>query len=151
MEIHGTLVQLFHHAQYFSLRTRGNQQTTGSPLEVGIMAAFLGLLFSLSSITFGPIVGKAEHLAVVGRASAALTPRCNVVRIHFVELIDPALVRVVANRTEWTVGLAFPPAACVCLAYAPRFTLVSNTRTSSNFVSTESPNRNLTIPLPLCT
>ena len=49
-------------------------------------------------------MGNAEHLAVVGRASAALAPCCNVVGVHFVELIDPALVRVVANRTERAVG-----------------------------------------------
>ena len=58
------------------------------------------------SITFGPIVGNAEHLAVLGRASAALAPCGNVVGVHFVELIDPALVRVVPNRAERAVGLA---------------------------------------------
>ena len=51
-------------------------------------------------------MGNAEHLAVVGRASAALAPCCNVVGVHFVELINPALVRVVSTRAEWTVGLA---------------------------------------------
>jgi hypothetical protein len=64
------------------------------------------------SITFGPIVGNAEHLAVVGRASAALAPCCNVVGVHFVEIIDPALVRVVPNRTERAVGLVL----CLCRA-----------------------------------
>ena len=35
------------------------------------------------SITFGPIVGSAEHLAVLGRAFAAFAPRGNVVGVHF--------------------------------------------------------------------
>ena len=59
------------------------------------------------SITFGPIVGNAEHLAVLGRTFAALAPCGNVVGVHFVELIDSALVRIVPNRAERTIGLAF--------------------------------------------
>src|SRR6266550_1658384 len=35
------------------------------------------------SITFGPIVGSAEHLAVLGRTFAALAPCGNVVGVHF--------------------------------------------------------------------
>src|SRR5262249_53175376 len=64
------------------------------------------------SITFGPIVGNAEHLAVVGRASAALAPCCNMVGVHLLEIIDPVLVRVVPNRTERAVGLVL----CLCRA-----------------------------------
>ena len=58
------------------------------------------------SITFGPIVGDAKHLAVLGRTFAALAPCCNVVGVHFVKFIDPALVRAVPNRAERAVGLA---------------------------------------------
>ncbi len=65
-----------------------------------------GLWYAQLSITFGPIVGNAEHLAVLGRTFAAFAPRGNVVGVHFVELIDSALVRVVPNRAERTVGLA---------------------------------------------
>ena len=61
------------------------------------------------SITFGPIVGNAEHLAVLGRTFAAFAPCGNVVGVHFVELIDSALVRVVPNRAERAVGLALAP------------------------------------------
>lgn len=50
-------------------------------------------------------MGNAEHLTVVDRASAALAPCCNVVGIHFVELINPALVRA-AHRAERAVGFA---------------------------------------------
>ena len=51
-------------------------------------------------------MGDAEHLAVHGRTFAAFAPRGNVVGVHFVELIDSALVRGVPNRAERTVGLA---------------------------------------------
>lgn len=51
-------------------------------------------------------MGNAEHFAVVGRASAALAPCGNVVRVHFVELIDSALVRVVPYCAERAVGAA---------------------------------------------
>lgn len=60
----------------------------------------------LLSITFGPIVGNAEHLAVLGRAIAALAPCGNVVGVHFLKLIDFALIRGVPNRAERAVGLA---------------------------------------------
>lgn len=49
-------------------------------------------------------MGNAEHLAVLGRTIAAFAPCCDVVGVHFLELIDPALVRVVADRTERAVG-----------------------------------------------
>jgi hypothetical protein len=71
-----------------------------------------GNLRPILSITFGFIVGAAEHLAVLGGAIAALAPCCNVVRVHFLELIDPAIVRVVANRTERAVGFFL----CLCRA-----------------------------------
>ena len=58
------------------------------------------------AITFGLIVGFAEHLAVLGRTIAAFAPRGDVVGVHFVELIDSALVRVVPKRAERTVGNA---------------------------------------------
>src|SRR3954447_9760138 len=58
------------------------------------------------TITFGSIVGNAEHLAILGRTIAALAPRVNVVGVHFIELIDSAFFRVVPNRAERTVGLA---------------------------------------------
>src|SRR3984957_3632563 len=61
------------------------------------------------SITFGPIMGNAEHLAVLGRPFAALAPCGNVVGVHFVDFIDSALVRVAPNRAERTVGLAVGP------------------------------------------
>ena len=38
----------------------------------------------LLSITLGPIMGNAQHLAVLSRAIAALAPRGNVIGIHFV-------------------------------------------------------------------
>lgn len=58
------------------------------------------------SISFGPIVGGAEHLAVLGRAFAPLAPCSDVVRIHFVELIDSALVGVVPDCSERKFRLA---------------------------------------------
>src|ERR1035437_4767171 len=64
----------------------------------------LGCGTPILSITFGPIVGNTEHFAVVGRASAALAPCGNVVRVHFIELIDSALVRVVPHCAERAVG-----------------------------------------------
>lgn len=48
----------------------------------------------------------AEHLAVLNRTFAAFAPRGDVVGVHFVELIDSALVRGVPKRAERTVGLA---------------------------------------------
>ena len=64
-----------------------------------------GCRTSILFIAFGPVMGDAKHLAVLRRASAAFAPCGNVVGIHFVELIDSALVRVVPNRAERTVGL----------------------------------------------
>jgi hypothetical protein len=81
----------------------------------------LGCGTPILPITFGPIVVNAEHLAVVGRASAALAPCCNVVSVHFVELINPALGRAVPNRAERTVGSAL---ARGCLRLLARCKLV---------------------------
>lgn len=58
------------------------------------------------SITFGPVVGSAEHLAVPGCTFAAFAPCRDVVGVHFVELVDSALVRGVPDRAERAVGLA---------------------------------------------
>ena len=56
------------------------------------------------SIAFGPIVGDTEHLAVLGRAFAALAPRGNVVGVHFGELPYLALVGSMADCAERTIG-----------------------------------------------
>ncbi len=66
----------------------------------------LGCGTPILPITFDSIVGNAEHFQVVGRASATLAPCGNVVRVHFVELIDSALVRVVPHCAERAVGFA---------------------------------------------
>ena len=58
------------------------------------------------SVAFGAIVGDAEHLAVLGRASAALAPCGNVVGVHFGELIYLALVGGMADCAERTIGFA---------------------------------------------
>lgn len=55
------------------------------------------------SITFGPIVGNAEHLAVVGRTFAAFAPRGNVIRVHFGELPHLAFIGTMANCAERTI------------------------------------------------
>ncbi len=55
------------------------------------------------SITFGPIVGDTEHLAVLGRASAALAPCRNVVRVHFRELPNLTLIGSMTYCTERTI------------------------------------------------
>ena len=70
------------------------------------LAPRAGPCTAVPSITFGSIVGNAEHLAVLGRTFAALAPCGNVVGVHFLELISFALVRAVPNRAERTVGLA---------------------------------------------
>ena len=51
-------------------------------------------------------MGDAEHLAVLDRGSPALAPRRNVVGVHLVELVDPALVGVVTHSTQRAVGRA---------------------------------------------
>lgn len=65
-----------------------------------------GCAMPMLSIAFGPIVGNTEHLAVFGRASAALTPCGDVVGVHLVKLVTSALVRVGPNRAQRAVGLA---------------------------------------------
>lgn len=55
------------------------------------------------SITFGPIVGNAEHLAVFGRAFAAFAPCGDVVRVHFGELPYLAFIGTMANCAERTI------------------------------------------------
>ena len=52
------------------------------------------------SITFGSIVGNAEHLAILGQTSAAFAPCGDVVSVHFGELPYLALIRTMANCTE---------------------------------------------------
>lgn len=58
------------------------------------------------AIAFGPIVRRAEHLAVLSRTFAAFAPRGDVVGVHFAEFIGSALIRGIPKRTERTVGLA---------------------------------------------
>lgn len=54
-------------------------------------------------VTFGPIVGNAQHLAVLGGASAALAPCGNVVGVHFGEPPYLALIGIMANGAELTI------------------------------------------------
>lgn len=51
-------------------------------------------------------MGTAQHLAVAGRAVAALAPRGNMVGVHLVEVIDARLVRVVPDGAQRAVGFA---------------------------------------------
>src|SRR5579884_310041 len=77
------------------------------------MAYPAGLWHAMSSITFCPIVGNAEHLAVVGRGCTALAPCGNMVSVHFLKVVDPALVCVVANLS-WPPWRAFAKAHVSC-------------------------------------
>ena len=52
-------------------------------------------------------MGSAEHLAILGRAIAALAPRRNMVGVHLVEFVDSLLIGVVANGAKRAVGFAF--------------------------------------------
>ena len=55
-------------------------------------------------------MGGTEHLAVLNRAPATLAPCGNMVRVHFLKLIDFALVRVVSRGAERAIGFAL----CLC-------------------------------------
>ena len=80
-------------------------QSAGSGFQPLLHA--LGCGTSILSITFGPIVGNAEHLAVLCRTSAALAPCGNVVRVHFGELPYFALIGSMADCAD-----ADPHAGC---------------------------------------
>jgi hypothetical protein len=54
-------------------------------------------------------VGDAEHLAVLRRAAPAPAPRRDVVGVHLVEIVNPALVRVASVRAQRAVALAPGP------------------------------------------
>ena len=54
-------------------------------------------------VAFGAIVGGTEHLAVLSRASAALAPCGNMVRVHFGEFPYPALIGGMADCAERTI------------------------------------------------
>jgi hypothetical protein len=64
------------------------------------------------AIPFGSIVGNAEHLTIPRRTFADLAPCLNVISVHFVELVESALFRVVPNRAERAVRLGL---ALACL------------------------------------
>src|SRR5947207_11432466 len=64
------------------------------------------------SVAFGAIVGGTEHLAVLSRASAALAPCRNVVRVHFGELPYLALIGSMADCAERTIGCAIGFGSC---------------------------------------
>ena len=55
------------------------------------------------SVAFGAIVGGAEHLTVLSRASAAPAPCGNVVCVHFTELPYLALIGSMADCAERTI------------------------------------------------
>src|SRR5687768_5959172 len=59
------------------------------------------------SVAFSPIVGNAEHLAVLGRAVAAFAPCRNMVGVHFVEVVDSLFIGVVADGAKGAVRFAF--------------------------------------------
>jgi hypothetical protein len=61
------------------------------------------LLYTLLSVAFGAIVGSAKHLAVIRRASAALAPCGNVVRVHFGQLPYLALIGSMADCAKRTI------------------------------------------------
>ena len=80
-------------AQHLTVRVSGFQPLLHAP---GCGAPIL-------SITFGPIVGNAEHLAVFSRASTAFAPCGDVVRVHFGELPYLAFIGTMANCAERTI------------------------------------------------
>lgn len=56
------------------------------------------------SVSLGPVMGDAEHLAVVRRVRAALAPGRHVVGVHLLEIVNPALVGIEAERAQRAVG-----------------------------------------------
>jgi hypothetical protein len=58
---------------------------------------------SRSAVAFGAVVRHAEHLAVVEGGRAAFGPRSHVVGLHFVGLVNPLLVGVVAVSAQRAV------------------------------------------------
>ena len=62
------------------------------------------MFFSALFIALCPIVRFTQHLTVGYIGCAALTPRCDMVGVHFIELPYSRFVRVRAERAQRTVG-----------------------------------------------
>ncbi len=56
------------------------------------------------SIAFGVIMGAAQHLAVVNRCRAAVTPGAHMVGIHLAQFPEACVVGIMADCTQWAVA-----------------------------------------------
>ena len=58
------------------------------------------------SVALGPVVGDAQHLAVIGGTAAALAPCGDMVRVHLGHRSNLALAGIMADGAERTIGYA---------------------------------------------